>query len=155
MTLLFSLDEIVVVRETESHQAPFSDDSDGLRRCSRCGGAMRLSGVYRLGLEVERLANCGEDWTCGDCGYGVFLPTWRSMFVAAVAGVIAFAVAMIPLSFLIPDLIAADLEGMVVFLLAMFMTFAIAVAVLIYAVLQVWRSVWGVIVRVRCPYVHL
>ena len=115
---------------------------------------MRLSGVYRLGLEVERLANCGEDWTCGDCGYGVFLPTWRSMFVAAVAGVIAFAVAMIPLSFLIPDLIAADLEGMMVFLLAMFMTFAIAVAVLIYAVLQMWRSVWGVIVRVRCPYIH-
>ena len=139
------------MNEIDSPEEPFPNDPGGLRRCPRCGGSMRVSAAYRLGLEVDRLANCGEDWTCGDCDYEVFLPTWRSIFVAAIAGVIAFAVGTIPFVFLILDLIESDLQEIVVFLLAVFMTFAIAVAVLIYAVLQVWRSVSGLAVRIRVP----
>ena len=139
------------MNEIDSPEEPFPNDPGGPRRCPRCGGSMRVSAAYRLGLEVDRLANCGEDWTCGGCGYGVFLPTWRSIFVAAIAGVIAFAVGMIPFVFLVPDLIESDFQEIVVFLLAVFMTFAIAIAVLIYAVLQAWRSVLGLVVRIRLP----
>ena len=127
------------------------EDAGYQRRCPRCEGRMRRAAQYRLGTEVERLADCGEDWTCNRCRHEIFLPTWRSIFLGALAGVIALVVGTIPFFYLIPDSGRVEMGEIARFLFAMFMTFAIAAAVLIYGALQGLRGIRGIVSRLRAP----